>query len=69
MMFLQARKRQKRHGGGHADEGEGGVELAENGGCHHDDADHQGDKPAYIGKATVETQTEFGTFVRSVAIR
>ena len=69
MMFLQARKRQKRHGGRQADEGEGVVELAENGGCHHDDADHQSDKPAYIGKAAVETQTKFGAFVRSVAIR
>ena len=69
MMFLQARKRQKRHGGRQADEGEGVVELAENGGGHHDDADHQGDEPAYIGNAPVETQAEFGTFVRSVSIR
>ena len=69
MMFLQARKRQKRHGGGQADEGEGVVEPAEDGGCHHDDADHQGDEPAYIGDAPVETQAEFSTFVRSVRNR
>ena len=63
MMFLQARERQKRHGGRHADEGEGVIEPAEDGGGHHDDADHQCDEPAYIGNAPVETQAEFGAFV------
>ena len=69
MMFLQARKRQKRHGGRQTDEGEGVVEPAKDGGCHHDDADHQGDEPAYIGDAPVKTQAEFSTFVRSVRNR